>query len=118
MWAAVNPTLFPPPRSPDNWASKAVLGELVWSRRRTTPVPRRHRVAPWLLTGLNAAGLPPLGRGLVTMDGPLAVTGLAVHMSGKLWFLDRMVWLYEGVAGGRTGTPGAGPTVAAHLYLA
>jgi hypothetical protein len=26
----INPWLFPPPRSTNNWASKAVLGERVW----------------------------------------------------------------------------------------
>jgi hypothetical protein len=106
VWTTVNPTAFPPPRSMDNWASKAVLGELVWSRRRTVPVPARHRVAPWLLTGLNAAGLPFLVRGLVVLDGRLVVAGLAVHMAGKLWFLDRMVWLHEDVTGGQVAHPG------------
>lgn len=76
-----------------------MLGELAWSRRRSAPVPRRHRIAPWSLTGLNAAGAPVVVRGLVAMDGPLVLAGLAVHMSGKIWFLDRMVWLYEDVTG-------------------
>jgi hypothetical protein len=112
VWTAVNPTAFPPPRSLDNWASKAVLGEVVWSRRRTVPVPPRHRLAPWLLTGLNVAGLPALVRGLVTMDGRLVVGGLAVHMAGKLWFLDRMVWLFEDVTGGQAAGPGPGDDMA------
>ena len=108
VWAAVNPTVFPPPRTLDGWASRAVLGELVWSRRRTAPVPRRHRIAPWVLTGLNVAGLPVVVRGLVVLDGRLVVAGLAVHMTGKLWFLDRMVRLYEDVAGGDDRVPGSG----------
>ena len=112
VWTAVNPTLFPPPRSLDHWASKAVLGEIVWSRRRTTPVPPRHRVAPWLLTDLSIAGLPFVVRGLVDLDGRLVVAGLAVHMAGKLWFLDRMVWLYEDVTGGQAADPGPEPTTA------
>ena len=112
VWTAVNPTLFPPPRSLDHWASKAVLGERAWGRRRTTPVPRRHRVAPWLLTGLNVAGLPFIVRGLVVLDGRLVVAGLAVHMTGKLWFLDRMVWLFEDVTGGQAADPGPGDTTA------
>jgi hypothetical protein len=112
VWTAVNPTVFPPPRSLDHWASKAVLGELAWSRRGTIPVPPRHRVAPWLLTGLNLAGLPSMVRGLVVLDGRLVVAGLAVHMTGKLWFLDRMVWLYEDVASGQVADPGPDDTTA------
>ena len=29
------------------------------------------------------------------LDLALVLTGLSVTMLGKLWFLDRMVWLYE-----------------------
>ena len=98
LWTAVNPRAFPPPRSLDHWASKAVLGETLWSARKTVPVPRAHRRAPLLLLALNSLGLPIVVWGLVVLDFWMVATGLAIHMAGKNWFLDRMVWLYDDVA--------------------
>ena len=49
-WTTVNPRVFPPPRSADRWASRAVLGERLWtaSRKQGAPIPRR--LAPVVLT--------------------------------------------------------------------
>jgi hypothetical protein len=95
LWTAVNPRAFPPPRSTDRWASQAVLGEQLWtaSRKRGTK-PRRH-LAPAVLTGVNVLGASVLARGLVVRDPWMTATGLALHMTGKNWTLDRMVWHYE-----------------------
>jgi len=51
-------------------------------------------MAYWL-TALSVAGAIALGYGLIMLDGWATVGGLAVAMTGKLWFCDRMVWLYE-----------------------
>jgi hypothetical protein len=96
-WAWINPRAFPPPRSLDSWASKAVLGEPYWTNREAVPVPPRHRVAPKVLLGLNTAGALVLARGLVARDGWMTLCGLAVHMAGKNWFLDRMAILHDDV---------------------
>jgi hypothetical protein len=95
VWTIVNPRVFPPPRSLDHWASRAVLGEKCWEARRERPIPKHHLVAPWLLTGLNAAGVPFVVRGLVVLDPWLTAFGLTVHMAGKNWFIDRMALLYD-----------------------
>jgi hypothetical protein len=100
LWLAVNPRVFPPPQSVDHWASRAVLGETFWADRRATPVPPRHRVAPNVLIGINCAGLPFIAWGLVARRGWIALFGLAVHMAGKIWFLDRMALLYDDMASG------------------
>lgn len=92
--------MFPRPRTFDGWASKAVLGERVWANRKEVPVPERHRVAPHVLIGINALGVPFVVRGLVVLDPWLVLFGLAVHMSGKTWFLDRMALLYDDVTAG------------------
>jgi hypothetical protein len=97
-WAAINPRAFPPPRSLDHWASKAVLGETYWANRKDAPVPSRHRVAPNVLVMINTLGVPFVARGLVVRDGWMVLFGLAVHMAGKNWFLDRMAILYDDVA--------------------
>ncbi|HKH52047.1 MAG TPA: DUF6653 family protein [Mycobacterium sp.] len=96
-WTAVNPRAFPAPRSLDSWASRSVLGETVWGRRREIPLPPRHRVAPVILSVVSAAGVPFLIWGLVVLDPWITAFGLAVQMAGKLWFLDRMALLYDDV---------------------
>jgi hypothetical protein len=98
LWTVINPMVFPPPRSLDAWASRAVLGETYWADRKAVPVPLRHRVAPNVLTAINILGLPFIVWGLVALDVWIALFGLAVHMAGKNWFLDRMALLYDDMA--------------------
>ena len=57
-WTVINPRVFPPPRSLDHWASRAVLGETHWAARKQKPIPARHHVAPLVLSVISAAGLP------------------------------------------------------------
>lgn len=102
LWTWLNPRLFPPPRSTDNWASKAVLGERVWLNRRAVPVPSHHRVAPHALSGVAALGAGLAVWGVVALAVWPTLTGAALVYLGKLWFLDRMVWLYEDM---RAATP-------------
>ena len=99
LWTMINPRVFPPPRSLEHWASRAVLGERIWLARRRQPVPPRHRVAPLVLTAISVLGLPFIIAGLVVLDGWLALFGLAVLMAGKIWFLDRMALLYDDASG-------------------
>ena len=94
-WIWINPRLFKKPLSTDNWASKAVLGERVWLNRKTIPVPRHHRIMPNLLNVISAAGLPLLIWGLVQYEWWPTLSGIVLIYTGKVWFLDRMVWLYE-----------------------
>ena len=101
LWLAINPKVFPPPQSVDHWASRAVLGETFWANRKTVPVPVRHRVAPNVLLAINTLGLPFIVWGLVARDGWMVLFGLAVHMAGKNWFLDRMALLYDDMAPAR-----------------
>src|SRR4029079_13215492 len=43
----VNPRLFPPPRTTRSWASRAVLGERVWTRERYRLPPELHPIVHW-----------------------------------------------------------------------
>jgi hypothetical protein len=104
-WTAINPRAFPPPRSLDHWASKAVLGETYWAKRKEVPVPSRHRIAPNILGAVSALGVPPIVRGLVVRNGWMVLFGLAVQMAGKMWFLDRMAILYDDVGPTSANTP-------------
>lgn len=94
-WLWFNPRIFPKPRSTDNWASKAVLGERVWLNRRNIPIPKHHRLMPNLLKGVSLMGLPFLVWGLWQMQIWSTLMGVILMLGGKLWFVDRMVWLYE-----------------------
>ena len=91
----LNPRLFPEPESTENWASKAVLGERVWKNRDEKPVPEIHRRVPHILNGVSAVGTVMLVWGVYRLHIWFTLTGLLVAFVGKLWFLDRMVWLYE-----------------------
>jgi hypothetical protein len=95
VWTKMNPTAFPPPANLDAWASRSVLGETFWSDRKNTPIPERHRRAPIVLIILNTIGLPFIVWGLVVADPWILALGLVVQSTGKLWFIDRMVWLYD-----------------------
>lgn len=115
LWIAVNPRAFPPPADLTAWASRSVLGETYWSARKSTPIPARHRVIPAVLTVVNTAGLLFIVWGLVASDLWILLFGLAVQTAGKLWFLDRMVWLQDDMAAlGFTPAPGTTVDAAQH----
>ncbi len=95
VWTVVNPRAFPPPKSIDNWMSKGVLGERIWLARKEVPIPDHHAQMARVLLAVIALGMLPLAWGLYRLDIWSTVAGLLLLMGGKLWFLDRMVWLYE-----------------------
>lgn len=95
IWAWINPRLFARPKSTDNWASKAVFGERVWLNRKAIPVPERHRKAPNILSACSGVGMVFVVWGVYALNVWPTIFGTAVVYLSKLWFLDRMVWLYE-----------------------
>ncbi|ADN37531.1 conserved hypothetical protein [Methanolacinia petrolearia DSM 11571] len=95
LWMWVNPRLFKKPESTDNWASKSVLGERIWLNRKTVPVPERHRRAPNILSAVSGVGFLFVIYGVYFLEIWPVLFGSALVYLGKLWFLDRMVWLYE-----------------------
>ena len=95
FWMWINPRIFAKPQSTNHWASKSVLGERVWLNRDTVPVPEHHQRVPNVLSLVSVIGMAVVIWGLVTLDGCLTLLGCALVYLSKLWFLDRMVWLYE-----------------------
>ncbi len=95
VWTWLNPQVFPVPRSTDNWASKAVLGERVWLNDRTIRMPNHHRPPIRIALGFSFAGTICMMWGLVALERWPTLLGMALAYCGKAWFADRMVWLYE-----------------------
>ncbi|MBE9190791.1 hypothetical protein IQ230_10570 [Gloeocapsopsis crepidinum LEGE 06123] len=95
VWMWINPRIFPPPASTNSWAAKAVLGERVWLNRDKIPVPEHHRRIPSILSIVSTTGMLFVIYGLVTFNIWSTLLGTVVVYLGKLWFIDRMVWLYE-----------------------
>lgn len=93
-WTWVNPRAFPPATSDSPWMTRGVLGERLWAHRDTLPVPQHHQLAPHLLNMVSAAGGLMTVWGVVSLAVVPTVLGAAVVIGGKLWYIDRMAWLY------------------------
>ena len=94
-WLALNPRAFPPPASTRSWASRAVMGERVFLLREAHPIPVYHANAAQLLSIGSGIGALLMGAGLLTAEPTAFLIGGLTTLLCKLWFVDRMVWLYE-----------------------
>jgi hypothetical protein len=100
IWLMVNPLLFKEPTSTRNWASKAVFGERIWSDRTAVDIPEQFRSrVPNLANAYSAIGMVSLAYGLVVLNVLAVVAGIVIVHGGKLWYLDRMVLLFEDMKG-------------------
>ena len=95
LWTWWNPRAFPPPSSTNNWASKGTFGERVFLNRHAIPIPEHHRRWAIALGFGSAIGLIPLVWGLWALDLTMTLLGVVLMILPKVWFVDRMVWLYE-----------------------
>lgn len=95
LWVWVNPTLFGKPNTYDSWGAKAVLGERVLMNRKDVPIPRGHMKVIVVLNALQFIGGAILIYGVWKLNIYLTIHGLTFVYLSKMWFLDRMVWLYE-----------------------
>jgi len=95
LWGYVNPRIFPKAKSTNNWISKVVLGERVWSNRDKIPVPEHHRLLPNILSIIVGVGVIFIIWDVCKLEIWPVLLGYILANLGKLWFMDRMVWLYE-----------------------
>ena len=93
-WVWWNPRAFPPPRSLDAWASRAVLGERAYLRHRDR-VPAHHRRAMAALTAASVLGILPLAWGLWALDAWAVAFGVLLAGGAKTWFVYRCAWLWD-----------------------
>lgn len=94
VWVWLNPRIFPVPRRTDRWSSLATFGERVWLARGRVPIPSHHVLTAHILSIVSGAGALLCIYGLIVLDGWMITAGVAVSVLAKLWFCDRMVWLY------------------------
>ncbi|WP_298969920.1 DUF6653 family protein [uncultured Roseobacter sp.] len=94
FWIWVNPRAFPPPARLDSWMSKGVLGERIFLNHRAE-VADHHRRAAIVLSLLSLPGFVVMVWGLYGLWWEGAVFGTILTALPKIWFVDRMVWIYE-----------------------
>jgi hypothetical protein len=87
-WFLLNPRLFPPPRDGSSWATRSVLGEQMWTRKRHVDLPMSLSMlsALFFLLALHSAYTQRLRR-VVSFGG--------FALAFKLWFLEQMVAYYD-----------------------
>ena len=97
IWAWLNPRIFPKPKSTNNWMSKGVFGEKIFTERKKikTQVPSHHVIVANITIMLTTIGAAILIYGLVVLEIWPTVAGAVIAFLGKVWYVDRMVWLYE-----------------------
>ena len=95
FWVWYNPRAFKPPVSIRSWASKSVLGEQIFINKETLDIPSHHIRIVNLLTAMILPGIPVLIYGLYINDLWIIFFGNFWILLTKMWFLDRMVWIYE-----------------------
>ncbi|MEG3221723.1 hypothetical protein PD716_13970 [Vibrio gigantis] len=95
FWIWFNPRAFGVPKSTSNWASKAVFGERIYLDKALLDIPQHHLKAVRVISTSMAPGLPILFYGLYLNDLWLIAFGNFWILVLKLWFLDRMVWLFD-----------------------
>lgn len=72
-----------------------MLGERVWLNRDTEPVPVYHRTVPNILSAVSGIGMLFVIWGVFVFDMWPTLFGAVVVYLSKLWFFDRMVWLWS-----------------------
>ncbi len=95
VWVWWNPRAFGKPRNKRSWAAHGTFGERLFLNRNTVRIPPHHRVWALALASISGIGLAPWIYGLWNVDFGFILTGLTLMIGGKLWFVDRMVWLYQ-----------------------
>lgn len=97
LWTFANPRLFSPPRSTENWATRGVLGERAFLNRTSIPIPEHHVRMGWITTVIAMFFMALCALGFWQQEFWLAFTGWHAAILAKIWFVDRMVWLWEDV---------------------
>jgi hypothetical protein len=94
IWLIINPTVFKKSIKIKSWWQKGVLGEYFWINKDNIPVLSHHIKFIKILMFLQGIGSFVLVVGLYKLNICLTFIGTIIIYFAKLWFLDRMVWIY------------------------
>src|SRR5665647_1988481 len=75
--------------------SKGAMGERVWLNRDAVPVPVYHLRVPNVLSAISAISVLFIVWGVLVFDLWPTLFGTLMAYMSKLWFVDRMVWLWQ-----------------------
>jgi hypothetical protein len=95
LWLWLNTRLFPAPKKVDNWASKVTFGERIWLGHSKDSIPKHHR--NWIMFLSISAGIGffiGITGAYLNLLLPTLLGG-TISWFSKMWFCDRMVWVYE-----------------------
>ena len=95
IWTFINPKFFKKPRTTNTWSAKCVLGEKILANRNKIPVPKQLIIVKNILTIIQSIGGIFLIYGLYELHFWTTLVGITLIYMGKMWFLDRMVWLFD-----------------------
>ena len=93
-WVWLNPRLFAEPKRFDSWMSKGVLGERIFIEHRASLPDHQLRMAR-ILAFASAPGVVLMIWGLWSLWWEAAVFGALLGVIPKIWFVDRMVWIFH-----------------------
>lgn len=94
FWVWWNPRAFGEPERLDAWISKGVMGERIYLEHHSEIAPHHVKVAR-NLAWASAPGLLLWAYGLWALWWEAVVFGGLLGVLPKLWFIDRMVWIFE-----------------------
>ena len=95
VWTWLNPRVFMPYTDDRPWSTRGVLGERIFMNRKNIPIPPEHLRMSHILSALAGISMIIAIIGFVTANFWLALGGWLLGLTFKMWFVDRMVWLYE-----------------------
>ncbi len=93
-WIWLNPRAFAEPERFSGWMSKGVLGERIFLEHRKD-IAAHHVRAGHALTLASLPGAALMVWGLWALWWEGAVFGMVLTALPKVWFVDRMVWVFE-----------------------
>lgn len=94
LWIWWNPRAFPAPAHFNSWSARGVLGERVYLHHRDQVAQHHLRPCQALLV-VSGVGVMPFAYGLWQFQSWPVITGIAVIVLAKMWFVDRMAWVWD-----------------------